>query len=66
MVREPFGLLQEALEQDAAIVLEGAQGALLDNNWGTYPFCTASGTCRWSSGRTGDSAALDNAHHRGR
>jgi adenylosuccinate synthase len=24
------------------VLLEGAQGALLDNNWGTYPFCTAS------------------------
>lgn len=44
MVREPFGLLQEALERDEVIVLEGAQGALLDNNWGTYPFCTASTT----------------------
>lgn len=44
MVRESFGLLQEALEKDAVIVLEGAQGALLDNNWGTYPFCTASAT----------------------
>jgi adenylosuccinate synthase len=44
MVRESFGLLQEALERDAIIVLEGAQGALLDNNWGTYPFCTASAT----------------------
>jgi adenylosuccinate synthase len=44
MVREPFGLLQEALEKEAVIVLEGAQGALLDNNWGTYPFCTASAT----------------------
>jgi adenylosuccinate synthase len=44
MVREPFGMLQEALAKDATIVLEGAQGALLDNDWGTYPFCTASTT----------------------
>ena len=44
VVREPFGMLQEALVDDAAIVLEAAQGALLDNNWGTYPFCTASVT----------------------
>jgi adenylosuccinate synthase len=44
MVREPFGLLQKALKDDAVIVLEGAQGALLDNTWGTYPFCTASTT----------------------
>ena len=44
MVREPFGLLQEALAGQATIVLEGAQGALLDNDWGTYPYCTASTT----------------------
>jgi adenylosuccinate synthase len=44
MVREPFGLLQEALLNQAAVVLEGAQGALLDTDWGTYPFCTASTT----------------------
>jgi adenylosuccinate synthase len=44
VVREPFGYLQEALARDAFIVLEGAQGTLLDNNWGTYPFCTASNT----------------------
>lgn len=41
-VKEPFGLIQEALANNGQIVLEGAQGALLDNNWGTYPFCTAS------------------------
>jgi adenylosuccinate synthase len=42
VVRESFGLLHEALSNQDAIMLEGAQGALLDNNWGTYPFCTAS------------------------
>lgn len=44
MVREPFGLLLKALKDDAGILLEGAQGSLLDNTWGTYPFCTASTT----------------------
>jgi adenylosuccinate synthase len=44
MVRESFGLIQEALVENANIVLEGAQGALLDNTWGTYPFSTASTT----------------------
>jgi adenylosuccinate synthase len=44
MVRESFGLIQKALEDDATIVLEGAQGSLLDNTWGTYPYCTASTT----------------------
>jgi adenylosuccinate synthase len=41
-VREPFGIIQETLARGGAILLEGAQGALLDNNWGTYPYCTAS------------------------
>ena len=44
VVREPYGLLQAALQADQMIVLEGAQGALLDNDWGTYPYCTASTT----------------------
>lgn len=43
-IREPFGLVQAALVRDAPILLEGAQGSLLDNDWGTYPFCTASTT----------------------
>jgi adenylosuccinate synthase len=41
-VREPFGMLQETLQTGGRLLLEGAQGAMLDNNWGTYPFCTAS------------------------
>ena len=44
VVREPFGVLQEALGAGKKIILEGAQGALLDNDWGTYPYCTASNT----------------------
>jgi adenylosuccinate synthase len=44
MVREPFGFIQTSLQNNASIVLEGAQGALLDNTWGTYPYCTASTT----------------------
>jgi adenylosuccinate synthase len=44
VVREPFGMVQEALTNQVTIILEAAQGALLDNNWGTYPFCTASVT----------------------
>ena len=43
-VNEPFGLIQDTLANQGQIVLEGAQGALLDNNWGTYPYCTASVT----------------------
>jgi adenylosuccinate synthase len=43
-VRDPFGLVQQALSGGDDILLEGAQGSLLDNDWGTYPFCTASTT----------------------
>ena len=41
-VREPFGVIQQTLKAGGHVLLEGAQGALLDNNWGTYPYCTAS------------------------
>jgi adenylosuccinate synthase len=40
--RESFMMLQEALAEGKTILLEGAQGALLDYTWGTYPFCTGS------------------------
>ncbi len=49
-VREPFGMLQETLRQGGEILLEGAQGTLLDNDWGTYPFCTASTTIASGAG----------------
>jgi adenylosuccinate synthase len=49
IVRESFGLLQKALKDDKTIVLEGAQGTLLDNTWGTYPYCTASTTISGSA-----------------
>jgi adenylosuccinate synthase len=37
-------MLQEALLQGRSITLEGAQGALLDVDFGTYPFVTPSST----------------------
>jgi adenylosuccinate synthase len=43
-VREPFPMLQAQLKRGGRIVLEAAQGTLLDNDWGTYPFVTASTT----------------------
>jgi len=43
-IREPFGMLQEAIQDGKHILLEGAQGSLLDNVWGTYPYSTASET----------------------
>ncbi len=59
-VREPFGMIQEALTGGEDILLEGAQGSLLDNDWGTYPFCTASTTLAG-----GASAGLGIAPHTG-
>lgn len=41
-VREPFPILQKALHENKSILLEGAQAMLLDSDWGTYPFVTAS------------------------
>lgn len=41
-VQEPYSLMQKAIKNEKKILLEGAQGALLDNDWGTYPFVTAS------------------------
>ena len=43
-VREPFSLIQNAIKNKKNILLEGAQGTLLDNDWGTYPFVTGSTT----------------------
>lgn len=41
-VQEPYPLLQQAILQKKNILLEGAQGLFLDNDWGTYPFVTGS------------------------
>lgn len=41
-VKEPYSLIHSALQNKQNILLEGAQGTLLDNDWGTYPFVTGS------------------------
>lgn len=41
-ISEPWPLLQKALASKQFILGEGAQGMFLDNDWGTYPFVTAS------------------------
>ncbi|MBI2027982.1 MAG: adenylosuccinate synthase [Candidatus Levybacteria bacterium] len=43
-VIEPFSIIYSALQNKKNILLEGAQGTFLDNDWGTYPFVTASTT----------------------
>jgi len=39
---EPYPLIYSALQNKKNILLEGAQGTILDNDWGTYPFVTGS------------------------
>ncbi len=41
-IHEPYPILQNAIGANKKILLEGAHGMFLDNDWGTYPFVTAS------------------------
>lgn len=41
-VLEPFPVLHNAIDNNQKIILEGAQGVFLDNDWGTYPYVSAS------------------------
>jgi len=41
-IRETTIMLEEALRRGELVLLEGAQGALLDPDFGTYPFTTSS------------------------
>lgn len=41
-VSEPYPIIQKAIKENKDVLLEGAQAVFLDNDWGTYPFVTAS------------------------
>ena len=41
-IRETLIMLEEALNRGVLVLLEGAQGALLDPDFGTYPYTTSS------------------------
>ncbi|MFH1032693.1 MAG: adenylosuccinate synthase [Chloroflexota bacterium] len=41
-IRETMTLLDEVLKKGKLVILEGAQGALLDPDFGTYPYTTSS------------------------
>ena len=41
-IRETTMILEEALSRDDSVLLEGAQGTLLDPDFGTYPYGTSS------------------------
>ena len=40
-IRETELIVQEALDRDELVLLEGAQGAMLDLDFGTYPYVTS-------------------------
>jgi len=46
-VGDVSGILRKALEDGRRVLFEGAQGALLDIDFGTYPFVTSSSTGVW-------------------
>lgn len=41
-IRETTSIVEEALSRNQVVMLEGAQGALLDPDFGTYPYTTSS------------------------
>ncbi len=41
-IRDPYPLIQGALAEERRVVLEGAQGTMLDLDLGTYPYVTSS------------------------
>ena len=41
-VTETYEIVNSAIDKNKKVIFEGAQGVLLDNDWGTYPFVTAS------------------------
>lgn len=43
-IGDAFGVLQDALAKGKKVLYEGAQGALLDVDYGTYPYVTSSST----------------------
>jgi adenylosuccinate synthase len=45
LVRDTVALLTEAQAKGKRILFEGAQGALLDVDFGTYPYVTSSSSC---------------------
>ncbi len=43
-IKELFSIVQDGLKMGKTFLLEQAMGTFLDNDWGTYPFVTASTT----------------------
>jgi len=43
-IRETTGIIEEALDKGETVLLEGAQGTLLDTDFGTYPYTSSPST----------------------
>jgi adenylosuccinate synthase len=43
-IRETYPLIQDAIGAGRNVLMAGANGTLLDNDFGTYPYCTAATT----------------------
>lgn len=41
-IKEPFPFLHKAIKENKLILSEGAHAVFLDNDWGTYPYVSAS------------------------
>jgi adenylosuccinate synthase len=41
-ITDAHPIIQRAIEKDVPVLLEGAQGVMLDSDWGTYPYVTSS------------------------
>ena len=48
-LKETSLILQEALDDDQKLILEGAQGSMLDIDYGTYPYVTSSPPTSWGA-----------------
>ncbi|MDE5035826.1 adenylosuccinate synthetase, partial [Francisella tularensis] len=59
---DTFSIIDQAIASGKNFVYEGAQGVLLDFDYGTYPFVTSSNTSVAGvySGATTDGHGLDN------
>lgn len=42
MIKETTSIVNDALDEDKTVLFEGAQAAMLDINYGTYPYVTSS------------------------
>jgi adenylosuccinate synthase len=61
-IRETVAIINEAVTRGDAILLEGAQGTMLDPDFGTYPYVTSSSPLA-SSSATGSGISLNKINH---